>query len=173
MTSPRPGRIPIRPTVQPPQRLDERLDGRLDDIGETAPIRPTVQPLTQARTHVQARAGGRQGAPAPAGAHARDQVGRLDGWTEVGRLDDGEKKTGGLREAMPATAEIVDDLRRELGAEIVDRALAAGVKAQKRYAAWLAGHGEDAAQRWLEAQRFEGGSFWASEGGRTVGVKRS
>lgn len=172
MTSPRPGRIPIRPTVQPAERLDEMLDERLDDRGETAHVRPTVQPLAQARTHVQARADGRPDAPAPAGAHARDQVGRLDGWTEVGRQDGGEKKAAGLREAMPDTAEIVDDLRRELGAAIVDRAIAAGVKAQKRYAAWLAGHGEEAAQRWLGAQRFPGGSFYANEGGRTVGVKR-
>ena len=73
---------------------------------------------------------------------------------------------------MPETATIVDELRAEFGAAVIDAAIAAGTAAQKRYAAWIASHGQEAADAWLMRQRFERGSFYASEGGRTVGVKR-
>ncbi len=82
------------------------------------------------------------------------------------------KTRGGMREVMPVTAEIVDELRSVLGAEAVDKAIAAGQRARKQYAAWLASHGREAADRWLSSQRFPEGCFWAQEGDLEVGVRR-
>ena len=79
---------------------------------------------------------------------------------------------GSKREAMPKVAEIVDWLRRELGADVVDKAIRCGMALQRRHAAVVAERGEECARQWLAQQRMPGGSFWAQEGDQTVGVRR-
>ena len=81
-----------------------------------------------------------------------------------------EEKKG--RAAMPATAELVDELRAALGRELVDGAIAAGQRARREYQARVAAEGKPAADRWLALQRFPQGCFHAVENGIEVGVAR-
>lgn len=71
---------------------------------------------------------------------------------------------------MPLTAQIVDDLRRMLGAERVDAAIQAGVRAEREFRAIEATKGRAEAQRWLQAQKFPAGAFMAVEGDKRVGM---
>jgi hypothetical protein len=83
---------------------------------------------------------------------------------------EGEEKKG--RALMPVVASMVDELRAAYGAERVNAAIAAGQRARREYQARLASDGPTLAKRWLAAQKFPAGSFWASEGGHEVGVQR-
>jgi hypothetical protein len=76
------------------------------------------------------------------------------------------------RALMPCTAALVDELRAAYGAERIDAAIAAGQRARREYQARLASDGPTLAKRWLAAQKFPAGSFWAEEGGNQVGVRR-
>lgn len=78
----------------------------------------------------------------------------------------------GLREQMPDTAALVDELRQLLGRERVDAAIKAGQQAQRTYDAIRDQQGQRAADAWLRRQRFSAGLFWASEGGQEFGIKR-
>lgn len=89
---------------------------------------------------------------------------------EQGVKEAGKEKKG--RALMPETAALVDELRAAYGAERVDAAIAAGQRAKREYAARVASDGPTLAKRWLAAQKFPSGSFWASEGGNDVGLKR-
>ena len=80
------------------------------------------------------------------------------------------KPTGSMRDTMPLTAGIVDDLRQWLGAARVDAAIAAGVKLQREHARIVATQGQAVADRWLRLQRVPAGCFMATEAGRTVGA---
>ena len=82
----------------------------------------------------------------------------------------GEVKKGA--ELMPDTAAIVADLRLMLGAERVDRAIAAGQQARREFRRLEALHGLAHAQAWARAQKWPNGRFWAAEGGLEVGVRR-
>lgn len=82
-----------------------------------------------------------------------------------------------LRAAMPGVAAIVDDLRAwaeasGLGASAIDKAMASGQRRAREYQAQLQANGKAAADRWLRAQPNGAGGFWASEGGREVGIRR-
>lgn len=81
-----------------------------------------------------------------------------------------EPKRAGLRAEMPGVAAIVDDLRAALGAQVVDAAIAAGVKLQREHARIVATQGQAVADGWLSRQRTPAGSFRAVEAGRTVGA---
>lgn len=71
---------------------------------------------------------------------------------------------------MPGVAGIVDDLRAAFGAEVIDGAIAAGVKLQREHARILATQGQAVADGWLARQRTPAGSFRAAEGGLVVGA---
>jgi hypothetical protein len=75
-----------------------------------------------------------------------------------------------MRQHMPVTAGIVDDLRQAFGAAVVDGAIAAGVKLQREHARIVATQGQAVADAWLARQRTPGGAFRAAEGGRVVGA---
>ena len=75
------------------------------------------------------------------------------------------------RQAMPLTAAIVDDLRLQFGAAVVDRCIARGQRLRREHARLLASAGQAQADQWLAwEQRRGGGWFGAVEGGRAVGV---
>lgn len=73
---------------------------------------------------------------------------------------------------MPETAAMVDDLRRVLGAELVDAAIKAGQQARREHQRRVEQFGQVQADAWLARQSFPQGRFWAEEGGHTVGIKR-
>lgn len=74
------------------------------------------------------------------------------------------------RAAMPVAAEFIDFCRARYGDLVdVDAQLATAVAAQREYAQVLAQHGEVAARRWHRANAHRC-TFFASEGGRTVGM---
>lgn len=68
-----------------------------------------------------------------------------------------------LRSAMPDTAAAVDWLREQLGRELVDAAIKAGMTLQRQYEAHVAEHGVAAANAWLDAQSASGPVFYAQE----------
>ena len=78
-----------------------------------------------------------------------------------------------MREKMPNTAAIVDAFRAAYGAEWVNAALQAGGRAQREHSRLVREHGQVHADRWLAAQRFPQGCFWAQEGEHVVGVRRA
>jgi hypothetical protein len=71
---------------------------------------------------------------------------------------------------MPLTAAIVDDLRLQFGAGVVDRCIANGQRLRREHARMLATVGQAQADQWLAWEQRRGGWFGASEGGCTVGV---
>ena len=77
-----------------------------------------------------------------------------------------------MREQMPETAALVDELRRVLGAERVDAAIKAGQVARREHQRRVAEFGQARADAWLARQSFPLGRFWAEEGGHTVGIQR-
>lgn len=81
------------------------------------------------------------------------------------------KGKGSLREAMPQTASMVDELRMKVGAERVDAALKAGREAEREYRRLEASEGLASAEAWLRRQKWPQGRFWACEAGREVGVR--
>lgn len=76
------------------------------------------------------------------------------------------------REAMPEVAAWVDELREEFGAERIDAAIAAGQQARREYLRRVQTVGQAKADLWLARQKFPAGSFWASENGAEIGVRR-
>lgn len=80
-----------------------------------------------------------------------------------------ERKTA--REAMPATAALVDELRQVFGQEFVDGAIAAGQRARRDHARMVLTVGQAAADAWLARQSFPQGRFWAEENNLEVGIK--
>lgn len=73
------------------------------------------------------------------------------------------------RQAMPVVSGFVDQLRQVLGAELVDRQMAVAQQARREHAQVLAQQGEAAARRWHKANAHRC-TFFAEEGGRTVGM---
>ena len=74
-------------------------------------------------------------------------------------------------QVMPATAALVAELRAVWGAERIDAALAAGQQARREFKRLEGLHGAAHAQAWLGRQKWPHGRFWASEGGREIGVR--
>ena len=111
----------IRPTfVQPSSNLPQRLDGRFFE--GKAPPSNLVQPPSRAGACVGAGAHSRTPAHTPARTREKglDEVGRLDGATQV------KRKEGTLRTAMPQTADLADWLRAEFGKEKADALMLKG-----------------------------------------------
>jgi len=75
-----------------------------------------------------------------------------------------------LRDQMPESAAIVDDLRAMLGRELVDAAIVAGRQLQRQHAALAAEQGPAVADRWLARQAPSGPVFACTEGGLAVGL---
>jgi len=75
-----------------------------------------------------------------------------------------------LRDAMPLTAAIVDELRQQFGAAVVDRCIARGQRLRRERARIQAARGDGEADRWLRLEMGNGTWFGAAEGGRAVGV---
>jgi hypothetical protein len=73
---------------------------------------------------------------------------------------------------MPATAELVDELRQVFGAAQIDDALVAGQQARRQFLQLQQQHGDAHATAWLRRQKFPLGSFWATERGHELGVQR-
>lgn len=85
-----------------------------------------------------------------------------------------EKKVGGSvesrRAAMPVVTAFVDMLRVAYGSELIDAQLATAQRARREYESLLAAKGLAAAERWRKANDHLC-TFWAEEGGRTVGLR--
>lgn len=73
------------------------------------------------------------------------------------------------RAAMPVVAAWIDMLRSAYGADWIDPQLAIGMQAAREHAQVLATQGEAAARQWHRANAHRC-TFFASEGGRTVGL---
>lgn len=73
------------------------------------------------------------------------------------------------RAAMPVTAAFIDECRAAYGADMIDRQMAIGMQAAREHAQVLATQGEAAARRWHRANAHRC-TFFATEGGRTVGL---
>lgn len=80
-----------------------------------------------------------------------------------------KKKGGGLRDAMPEAARLVDELRAALGRQFVDDALRQGLRLQREHARLQLERGHAAADAWLGAQRPATASLRLVEAGRQVG----
>lgn len=78
-----------------------------------------------------------------------------------------EKKARGL---MPETARLVDELRQQFGAELIDQAIAEGQRLRREYRARIERNGQAEADAWLDRQKTPGGCFCASERGYSVGA---
>ncbi len=76
---------------------------------------------------------------------------------------------GGMREQMPESARLVDQLREQMGREWVDAALREGIRLQRQHADRRARHGQARADAWLAAQRPAGASLRLLEAGLQVG----
>lgn len=74
------------------------------------------------------------------------------------------------RSAMPVVAAFIDSCREQFGAAMVDRQLAIAQQARREHDQVLAQQGEHAAAHWLRANAHRC-TFWAEEGGRTVGLR--
>lgn len=75
-----------------------------------------------------------------------------------------------MREAMPLTAELVDELRQVFGAGRIVALIAHSQHLRREHARIVATQGQAVADRWLAGQQDKGGWFGAVEGGRQVGV---
>jgi hypothetical protein len=92
------------------------------------------------------------------------------GWTRAGRLDGkGVGMSGSARSSMPLAAEIVDDLRKWFGDDLVNAQIRRAQAARKHYESLLASQGEDAARRWRLANWREC-TFVATENGQSIGL---
>ncbi len=76
-----------------------------------------------------------------------------------------------LASAMPQTAAWVGELRRVLGAEVVDAAMAASQQARREHQSRVQQFGQAQADAWLARQKWPQGRIWLQEGGREVGVR--
>lgn len=85
-------------------------------------------------------------------------------------VEEQPKAGSSLRFVMPGVAGIVDDLRREFGAALVDRCIARGRYLEREHRRIQAVLGQAEADRWLKREQAKGTWFGASENGRTVGV---
>lgn len=75
-----------------------------------------------------------------------------------------------MRDAMPMTAAMVDDLRQAFGPAVVDRCIARGQHLRREHTRIQAVLGDAEAGRWLRLEQGKGVWFGAVEDGRSVGV---
>lgn len=79
-------------------------------------------------------------------------------------------KRGGMRQAMPAAAALVDELRAMFGQAWVDAALREGLRLQREHAQRVADVGQGPADTWLASQRSAKPVLSVLEGGTRVGA---
>lgn len=77
---------------------------------------------------------------------------------------------GGLRQAMPGAAALVDELRQSLGRDWVDAALREGLRLQREHARQVAELGQAVADAWLARRRSAVPTLALEEGGRWIGA---
>lgn len=75
-----------------------------------------------------------------------------------------------MREAMPLTAALVDELRQVWGADRVNALIKRGQSLRRDHARIVATLGQAEADRWLAREQGKGAWFGAVESGRQVGV---
>lgn len=81
-----------------------------------------------------------------------------------------EKPGGAMRDAMPLTAALVDELRQAWGADCINALIKRGQYLRREHARILAVLGQAEADRWLAREQGKGAWFGAVEDGRQVGV---
>jgi len=86
------------------------------------------------------------------------------------KQDEAAKPAGAMREAMPLTAALVDELRLVWGADKINRLISRGQYLRREHARILAVLGQSEADRWLRREQGKGAWFGAAEAGRHVGV---
>jgi hypothetical protein len=74
-----------------------------------------------------------------------------------------------MRDAMPLTAALVDELRQAWGADRINALIKRGQHLRREHARILAVMGQAEADRWLVREQGKGAWFGAVEGGRQVG----
>lgn len=80
-----------------------------------------------------------------------------------------EEKKKAMAEAMPVCAAWVDELRKALGVDVVDAAMAASQQARREHQRRVREFGQVQADAWLARQKWPHGRIWLQEGGREVG----
>lgn len=80
------------------------------------------------------------------------------------------KLAGTMRDAMPLTAALVDELRQVWGADKINQLISRGQYLRREHARILAVLGQAEADRWLMREQRKGAWFGAVEAGRQVGV---
>jgi hypothetical protein len=88
---------------------------------------------------------------------------------EAMKEEEGVKK-GGLRQAMPGAAALVDELRQVFGQAWVDAALREGLRLQREHARRAAEQGQASADQWLDAQPLKAPAIRVAEAGKVVGA---
>jgi hypothetical protein len=88
---------------------------------------------------------------------------------EAMKEEEGVKK-GGLRQAMPGAAALVDELRQMFGQAWVDAALREGLRLQREHARRAAEQGQAAADQWLDVQPLGARAVRVQEAGKVVGA---
>ena len=83
--------------------------------------------------------------------------------------EEGMKK-GGLRQAMPGAAALVDEMRQLFGQAWVDAALREGLRLQREHARLVAQTSQGAADAWLLSQRSGKPALAVVEGGAWIGA---
>lgn len=84
--------------------------------------------------------------------------------------DQPAKQGGAMREAMPLTAALVDELRQAFGSGRIVALIARSQHLRREHARIVVVLGQAEADRWLAREQEKGGWFGAVEGGRQVGV---
>lgn len=82
-----------------------------------------------------------------------------------------ERKKEGAAAAMPQMAAWVAELWQALGADVVDKAMAASQQARREHQRRVAQFGQAQADAWLARQKWPVGRIWLQEAGREVGVR--
>lgn len=75
-----------------------------------------------------------------------------------------------LRQALPAAAALMDEVRAVWGAEWADAALREGLRLQREHARMLAERGQAAADAWLQMQQPKVPTLVLHEAGQTIGA---
>lgn len=75
-----------------------------------------------------------------------------------------------LRQAMPAAAALMDEVRAIWGAAWADAALREGLRLQRKHARLVAERGQPAADAWLNAQQPKVPTLALHEAGQVVGA---
>ena len=81
-----------------------------------------------------------------------------------------QKKGKPLRDALPAAAALMDEIRAVWGQAWADDALREGLRLQREHARMVTEHGTLQADRWLDAQKPSGPSIVLLESDQSIGA---